>query len=158
MSLGSLSIGEIVREFVGTRVAGNIIKKYAEWEDKMYSLEQIHRMSDEAARKAKRHGKKPLVITQEIKEVIGKSYGPKIPFLGSYVPRGFELEKELFVDSSGFGASDEPAMTYERFLNNLEIGKAYAVTEAGQFQVYVGVYKIKEGGNHAQLGNDEETE
>lgn len=61
--------------------------------------------------------------------------------------KGYELVKELFADSSGFGAPDEPALTvcqFEKETKELlkEHGALYAVvTRAGQFQVYVGFFK-----------------
>jgi hypothetical protein len=65
-----------------------------------------------------------------------------IPFIGDYVPEGFYLEDSLFVDTSGFGSESEPAMTQEMFFKRLTVGKAYAVIEAGEFQVYVGVFGV----------------
>ncbi len=61
--------------------------------------------------------------------------------------KGYTLIEELFVDSSGFGADDEPALTQSRFeVKMLELleahGSLYAtITNAGQFQVYVGLFK-----------------
>jgi hypothetical protein len=66
--------------------------------------------------------------------------------------RGYELVKNLFVDSSGLGADDEPALTgsqFEREVTELlnEHGTLYAfITDAGQFQVYVGLFKKTSGG------------
>lgn len=60
--------------------------------------------------------------------------------------KGYKLLEELFVDSSGFGAEDEPAYTIDAFKNRLiEILKDHPViyttiTNAGQFQVYVGIF------------------
>jgi hypothetical protein len=50
-----------------------------------------------------------------------------------YEPEG----EALFVDTSGFGAPDEPALTLTQFLDELEADKAYALVEVGQFQAYV---------------------
>jgi len=62
--------------------------------------------------------------------------------------KGYDLIKEFFVDSSGFGADDEPALTVTQFerdlLNEIEDsgGVVYSsITRAGQFQVYVGIFK-----------------
>lgn len=61
--------------------------------------------------------------------------------------KGYELIKEFFVDSSGWGCADEPAMLADRFVDELtKIVKEYnqvytTITNAGQFQVYVGVFK-----------------
>lgn len=99
----------------------------------MMSSEQIREMASKHARKAKRLGTKPLVVTAKNLATL-MAGTEKIPFLGDYVPKGFYLLEELFVD--------EPAMTLERFLSSLEIGKGYAIREAGEFQVYVGVYGV----------------
>lgn len=61
--------------------------------------------------------------------------------------KGYELVKELFVDSSGFGMDDEPALTKNQFteeLTNLlrEHEELYAtLTGVGQFQVYIGLFR-----------------
>jgi hypothetical protein len=61
--------------------------------------------------------------------------------------RGYELIENLFVDSSGWGAEDEPALTAGQFEKKLldiikEHGPVYAfLTDAGQFQVYLGLFK-----------------
>lgn len=60
--------------------------------------------------------------------------------------KGYKLLKEFFVDSSGFGAEDELALTVDQFNRELKQfitkhGKATAkITGAGQFQVYVGLF------------------
>lgn len=61
--------------------------------------------------------------------------------------KGYELIERLFVDSSGFGAEDEPALTVSQFERKvheiLDIhGTVTAkIIDAGQFQVYVGLFK-----------------
>ncbi len=106
------------------------------------SAEQIRSIASKYARKAKRLGTKPLVIRSRDNFIALRGGAKKIPFLGDYVPEGFYLEDELFVDSSGSGRVGEPAMTWERFLDKVEIGKAYAITQAGEFQAYIGVYGV----------------
>jgi len=54
---------------------------------------------------------------------------------------GYELVNTYFVDSSGFGADDEPALTFNKFLDKVKVGYFYGIREAGQFQVYIGEYK-----------------
>ena len=69
--------------------------------------------------------------------------------------KGYELVKELFVDSSGWGADDELALTSNQFLKEVELllnknPKLTAkITGAGQFQVYVGFF-IKTGKSKAK--------
>lgn len=99
----------------------------------------------DAAQHARRNGYVPIIITQDLKErqaLALKDNRPSvihIPFLGGYVPRGYERteRKELFVDTSGMGNVGEPSLTAEAFLEALTVGKAYAMTEVGQFQAYV---------------------
>lgn len=61
--------------------------------------------------------------------------------------KGYQLVKELFADSSGLGAENEPALTRGQFITELtallkEYGELTAkITGAGQFQVYVGLFK-----------------
>ena len=54
---------------------------------------------------------------------------------------GYELVEKYFVDSSGFGAEDEPALTISHFLQKVKAGYYYGITGEGQFQVYVGEFK-----------------
>ena len=59
-------------------------------------------------------------------------------------PKGFMEVKSHFVDSSGFGAEGEPALTALQFLARVKAGRFYGITGQGQFQVYVTEYeKIK---------------
>ena len=64
----------------------------------------------------------------------------KIPNFGDYRPTGWELVGELFVDSSGFGGSDEPALTVKQFKSLVEKGFGYAIIETGQFQIWIGKF------------------
>ena len=63
------------------------------------------------------------------------------PNLGDYLPKGWTITNTYFVDSSGFGADDEPALTFGQFLNKVRAGYGYAIYEAGEFQVYIREYK-----------------
>ena len=54
---------------------------------------------------------------------------------------GYELVNSYFVDNSGLGCYDEPALTFEKFLNKVRAGYYYGIKEAGQFQVLIGEYK-----------------
>ena len=107
----------------------------------MFSAETIRSMQREAASEAARQGKTPVIIDQHD---LDDGRIPQIPFIGDYVPAGWtKLDKDYFVDSSGFGSEGEGALTMRRFLATLVPGHGYAVTEAGQFQVHVGEF-IKE--------------
>jgi hypothetical protein len=109
----------------------------------MMSLGQIREESRKAAVKAARTHKVPYIVEREDIED-WKANGVRsfpFPFIGDYTPKGWELVDTYFVDSSGMGADDEPALSLNRFLDKLEAGYGYAVTEAGQFQVYVGKFR-----------------
>ena len=103
----------------------------------MLSLDQIHSRSNDAARKAAQANETPWVVWPG-----DVSMWPPFPFpfIGEYVPRGWKKVEEYFVDSSGFGAEDEPALTIEQFKARVKEGRGYAITQAGEFQVYVGEY------------------
>uniref|UniRef100_A0A6M3LIJ0 Uncharacterized protein n=2 Tax=viral metagenome TaxID=1070528 RepID=A0A6M3LIJ0_9ZZZZ len=106
----------------------------------MYSLKTIKSMSREAAEIASEENLVPFIVEKEDLYNI-----PPFPFpnLGDYVPTGWTLDKEYFVDSSGFGSEEESALTASQFLKEIKTGKGYALTECGQFQVYVGEYYKK---------------
>jgi hypothetical protein len=55
--------------------------------------------------------------------------------------KGWKHVENHFVDSSGMGRDDEPAMTHEQFHKKLKPGRGYAITDVGQFQVNVGEYE-----------------
>lgn len=60
---------------------------------------------------------------------------------------GYELVEELFADSSGFGADNEMALSVSQFERRVqELLKEHGtltakITDVGQFQVYVGLFK-----------------
>jgi hypothetical protein len=109
----------------------------------MMAIETIRRMSREAAVKAARAHKVPFTVTQDdiVELLAGRTGTIQFPFLGDYVPKGWELTDTLFVDSSGFGRPGEPALTQFQFYTRLKPGYGYAITEAGQFQVYIGEFR-----------------
>jgi hypothetical protein len=97
----------------------------------------IRRMSQDAASKAAREHKTPYIWEQDDFEEPERVH---FPFIGTYVPRGWVMVNTYFVDSSGFGDEGEPALTREQFLKKLQVGRGYAIIEAGQFQVYIGEF------------------
>jgi len=107
----------------------------------MLSLEYIKSESQKAARKAAREKKLPYII--EAEDMPFDKFSA-FPYLGTYIPKGWKKITDHFVDSSGFGSDSEPAMSIKQFQSKLVVGHGYAVTEAGQFQVYVGEY-VKQG-------------
>jgi hypothetical protein len=112
----------------------------------MMDIGTIREMSRNAAIDAAVRHRKPLIVEAEDIEALKAGKHLPIPFLGDYVPKGWKrTDREvMFVDSSGFGATGEPAMTLNSFFDSLIPGKGYATVEQGQFQVYVAEYeKVK---------------
>lgn len=115
----------------------------------MMSPKVIDDIARQAAAKARANGYRPVLITEEIKQKAleewraGRHPNLHIPFIGDYVPKGYEkTDMFLFVDSSGLGSRGESALTQDEFIERLRPGYAYAVVEAGEFQVYVQEYQI----------------
>ena len=120
----------------------------------MMSPETIASLSRAAVRRSRAAGLLPRVVEEDDLRMtdaglLGHLRG--IPFIGDRNPRGFTPLRdedgaivELFCDSSGWGSEDEPALTQRGFLEKVREfgpGHAYAISEAGQFQVYVRVYR-----------------
>jgi len=112
----------------------------------MYGNSYIQELVKDAAQEARENGLTPTPIrTLDLDHVPPFPF----PFLGDYVPDGWTLCESidpLFVDSSGFGSTGEPALTVDQFIARLrdfqKSGDPYgfAIVETGQFQIYVGVY------------------
>lgn len=82
-------------------------------------------------------------ITKNNIEDVFKS---KVKDIEEVITAGYEYIENCFVDSSGFGQENEPAMTKEQFLKRLnellnehQIIYTY-ITNVGQFQVNLGIY------------------
>ena len=108
----------------------------------MMSLATIRDISAKAARKAARAHKVPLTVEQDDLNNTHFLWEHlrAMPFIGDYVPKGYKRVQVFFVDATGFGEPGEPALTQGEFLRKVRAGHAYAIIEAGQFQVYVGEY------------------
>jgi len=121
----------------------------------MMSLETIRRMSDEAAARACEDDLTPYVLYDHDdvhrmpggKDWNGKR-GYPFPHLGSYEPDGWvDTGESFFVDTSGFGADYEPALTWEQFNQKLLAlvddprSLGLGISEVGEFQCYVTVYE-----------------
>ena len=61
--------------------------------------------------------------------------------IGNIIPLGYELTNTFFVDNSGFGTSDELALTFNNFLTKVKKDYFYGIKESGQFQVYIAEFK-----------------
>lgn len=105
----------------------------------MLDLGTINRMNNEAGNIAKRRGIKPYKVW-DYDEL--DNYPPfPFPYIGDYVPKGYKLVKTYFVDSSGVGLEEEPALTIKRFKQAIKPGRYYAIISQGEFQVYVGEFE-----------------
>lgn len=108
----------------------------------MMSGAEIRRIQREAAARAARQNLQPFVVwPEDVEHFQAHPEGFPFPFIGDYVPKGWRKVKDHFVDSSGFGMEGEPALTARQFAQLLQPGRGYAITEAGQFQVYVGEFE-----------------
>lgn len=101
---------------------------------------QLKAENDEAYREARKIKAQPYVA---------KAHGDrgvvKMPSLGCYKPEGWELAGQYFVDISGFGAENEPALTLAQFLSKVKEGRGYSLASVGQFQAHVNEF-VLEGG------------
>ena len=111
---------------------------------------EIARLSREASLKARRAHRLPLVVEiEDLKYLDDRglfSLVARAPFLGeSYIPSGWALcDRQLFVDTSGFGMDYEPALSWSQLakaVRELGPGVGYGIIHAGQFQAYLGVYR-----------------
>ncbi len=57
------------------------------------------------------------------------------------LPEDWEQVDTLFCDYSGVGRPGEPALTIKELKAELEVGKAYAIIDQGQFQLQLGVFQ-----------------
>jgi len=136
----------------------------------MMSLAAIQRFSQDAAIRAARKNRIPFTVEEQDIQAWKAQFKAgtlKFPFplLGNYVPQGWRYtdREPIFVDTSGFGKENEPALTLRGFLEALEANKAYAVVESGQFQAYIREYERDDSseGNADEfldLTSDEEQE
>lgn len=111
----------------------------------MLSSQQIADIADQAARKAKRAGREPLVF--ESQHHVDKTFR-ELPNLGSYRPKGWKLEEYRTVDKYGIDQSG-PAMTIPAMLVWFKVHltdperSGYALIEEGEFQVVVGRFEMQ---------------
>jgi hypothetical protein len=104
----------------------------------MMSVETLQAQNRAWAARAARDDVTPVLAWPE--DVGSLDFLAQIPALGDYVPEGWTLVREHFVDSTGMGYEWEPALTVGAFAASLTPGHGYAIVSAGQFQVYVGEY------------------
>lgn len=102
----------------------------------MIDNRQLQAENDEHYREARKNKLQPYVAKKDGDEGVFK-----MKHLGCYKPEGWELREKLFVDSSGWGAEGEPALTIKQFLSRVKAGLGYSICQAGQFQVYINVFE-----------------
>lgn len=107
----------------------------------MMGLETMQAMNDEAVARAKKGKLTPYIAIADNDEGVFRC-----PKLGDYIPKGWNVVGEYFVDSSGFGAEGEPALTVRQFVGKVKAGLGYAISDEGQFQVYVREFEKIKGG------------
>lgn len=111
----------------------------------MMGLDTIIRLNAKQGRKAKARKSKPWFPASQTEADCPEKL-QKIPNIGGYRPKGYTLDHTLFVDKSGFGAENEPALTLRAFKARVSDAFwkgdrfGYAIIEEGQFQVVVGVF------------------
>jgi len=114
----------------------------------MWGLDMIRHINEEAATKARGEGAVPYRMDSP--DELGEWPPFPFPHIGyacEEVDETHERLDTLFVDSSGFGGEEEPALTLRAFKARLvalhrEHGSLFlAIEEVGQFQVYVAIWK-----------------
>jgi len=105
----------------------------------MMSIEYIKSINKEKEAEAKNNNLRPIKVFTDGDVDVDKLRN--IKHIGDYRPNGFELVNTFFVDSSGLGGADEPAMTFGQLIEIVRGDRYYAIIEAGQFQVYIGEFK-----------------
>lgn len=138
----------------------------------MMDIETIVALNKEAGNKAKRHGMKPTTFDEDARMCLEDgNIEPirSINKLGNYVPKGWKrfntnnfvdewalpyshklLENGgLFVDSSGFGSSSEPALTIGELVELMNVllknrpDLGFSIVSEGQFQLTIGVFECQ---------------
>jgi len=104
----------------------------------MNGIEQIIEENKQAEDIAKAHDKQPYVAV-----VDADTYVKSSPYVGDYRPIGWKQIDTHFVDNSGLGSPNEPALTFGQFVSKVKQGHGYAIISIGQFQVHVAEF-IKE--------------
>jgi len=114
----------------------------------MYGLETIRAMNRSAAEKATDEGLQPFVL--DCPSLFDEMPPFPFPHLGDLCEEVDDRKERidtLFVDTSGFGADNEPALSINQFVAKLkhlldehsEI--SVAIESAGQFQAYIAIWK-----------------
>lgn len=118
----------------------------------MYGIEMIRALNRKAAGKVRSEGIRESLtpITEETLEEVRRS--KHIGDAAKQVDRQFKRLGTFFVDTSGLGRPDEPALAYSQLLEELkELCQIHGeiqtgIIEFGQFQAYLGAWSIQRKG------------
>jgi hypothetical protein len=112
-----------------------------------WTYKYIRQRVEEATLEAEQLGLRPT-LGQEAARNFRTSNRFNIPFLGDYIPPGWErLDEEVFVDTTGGGQSNNVVTTQFDFFRRITQRKddvAYGVIELGQLQALVATYRRKD--------------
>jgi hypothetical protein len=115
----------------------------------MWDLDTIRHINREAGERARSNGLEPFHLEREAQlDLMPPFPFPNLGDIAVELDMQHEWVDSLFVDKSGVGASDEPALTMDQFTDRLrellrenEGGILLAIEEEGPFQLYVGVWR-----------------
>ena len=123
----------------------------------MWCLEVIEYLNRQAGKTARKRRAAPFVPAgpENVEN------WPPFPFpnLGDFNPPGWEQTQSWFCDKTGWGRSDELALTWEQLKKRLQCyimenpTHGFAITEEGQFQLYVTAFRPV-GDEHENLPQD----
>lgn len=111
----------------------------------MMSLEVIIAVNEQIAAEAAAEGLFPFVPNGP--DDVDRWPPFPIPNLGYHEPDGWEKTDNWFVDKTGVGRSDEPALTVEQFKRQLRRyilenpGQGFAISEEGECQVVISAFR-----------------
>ena len=112
----------------------------------MMSLEAIVYVNSQIAARAAEEALEPYAPSTASE----LDYWPPFPFpnLGHFEPDNWaRTDTTFFVDKTGVGSSDEPALTTDQFKRALRAyiaenpGHAFAITEEGEFQAIISAFR-----------------
>jgi len=102
----------------------------------MMSLEAIEYENKKAEDRARKNRSKLFVAQTD-----GDVNIEDAPYIGDYIPEGWRQTETFFVDSSGMGGQNEPALTFNQLIAEVKKGYGYALISVGQFQVYIAEFR-----------------
>jgi hypothetical protein len=113
----------------------------------MMDMATVRYYARKAGSAARREGLEPYQPTG-LADIDFANPGFRIPNLGTYVPTGWRRTEDVwFVDKTGWGREDEPALTVPRFVEKIReyfsthSTAGFGVIYEGEFQVYVAAFE-----------------